>query len=202
MKTLNEVVKSDVEFNVNQSGKAGAAAVVPDVRHGVDMERLAAALADHAQAVKDREAHRATLTTLHHRTAELDAAIMDIEAMLSDKPDVEMDISAIKRFADDQQSYRNQIAALVGVRTGIEKQIKSMDERVITCAIQDANGGIWRTLYEGLLTAIDKEPLEQLFVAGSMIGKPERGIVSDLALSDDTRRLEAMIKQFKIPMGV
>ncbi len=174
---------------------------INDTIHGVDVGKLNAAKADYQQAIVDRKTHKNTLQALYARCEELDGAIMDVEQMLSDKPAIALGIEEIKQFASDQAVYQSQFKSLVAVRTLVEKQIKEMDERHITIALQDAKESIWRAVYEGLLTAINKEPLEQLFVAGSILGKPERAIVADLALVDDTRRLQAMVEVFGLPMG-
>lgn len=194
MTTKTLVVESEVEtFNVDQSGEPAGAA-------GVDMDKLKAALADHAKAIRDREAFFKDLNGLRDRTAELDSAIMDIEAQMSDNPGADLDISQIKDFADEQSRLQNQISALVKIRASVEKQIKQADERVFTCSIQDSKSTIWRTLYDGLLSAVDRESLEKLFIAATMIGKPDMAVIRDLALSNDSRLFDAMIKQFGIPV--
>jgi len=183
----------------------GAAQVdhVADVGPGVDRQALASALADHAKALKNREAFYANLNVLRDRCAELDVAIFDLEAMQSDKPDADLDIEGIKAFADEQTRYQNQITALVKVRTCIEKQIKAADERVITLAIADASAQFWRVIYAGLLPTFDRNLLEQLFAAGSLINKTKAQVMDDLSLSDNyEQQIPAMIKQFNIPMGV
>lgn len=171
--------------------------------NGIDCGKLNRAIAEYNQALSSRKEYENKLNALRERTEQLDHAIMDVERLLSQKPVMAgLSIEDIKLFADDQSKYRNQIAALVEVRTGIEKEITAMDERVVIMELSDSKKYIWRTLYDGLLTSIDKEPLEQLFVIGSMLGKLEHTIISDLALVDDTRRLEATIKQFNLPVGV
>lgn len=189
-KTL--IVENEIEtFEVNSNNVT------------IDHEKLNRAIAEYNQALSSRKEYESKLKALRERTEQLDNAIMDVERLLSQKPVMAgLSIEDIKQFADDQSKYRNQITALVEVRTGIEKEIAAMDERVIIIELSEAKQYIWRTVYEGLLTTIDKESLEQLFVAGSMIGKLERTIISDLSLSNDTRRLEAMAQQFNLPVGV
>ena len=171
----------------------------------VNKEELDNAIGGYKQAIADREQHNAAIHSLLERCGELDSEIFDLEKVVSSKPDLSgLSIAGIKEYADNQSRLKNQIVALVEVRTTIERQVKELksNERGIDYMSQDSKKAIWRVIYDGLLQAFNSELLEQLIVAGIMIGKPEHSVFSEIALPDSNKRverIEAMIKQFGIP---
>ena len=171
----------------------------------VNKEELDSAIDGYKQAIADRTAHDKAINSLLERCRELDSEIFDIEGIVSNKPDLSgLTIADIKQYADNQSRLKNQIIALVEVRTTLEKQIKDVrsNERGHDFMTTDSKKGIWRVIYDGLLQSFNSELLEQLIVAGIMIGKPEHSVFSEIALPDSNKRverIEAMIKQFGIP---
>ena len=171
----------------------------------VNKTELDNAIGGYKQAIADRVAHDKAIHDLLERCGELDSEIFDIEAIVSNKPDLSgLSIAAIKEYADNQSRLKNQIVALVEVRSTIEKQIKELrsNERGHDFMTTDSKKGIWRVIYDGLLQSFNSDLLEQLIVAGIMIGKPEHSVFSEIALPDSSKRIErieAMIKTFGIP---
>jgi septal ring factor EnvC (AmiA/AmiB activator) len=170
----------------------------------IDTERLALAIEQYRQVIADREAHNSALLALNARCEELDSEIMDIEHEINRKTDLsKLSIAEIKSHADNKSRLKNQITALVEVRSVIEKDIKEMrsNETGMIYLDTDTKKGIWRVIYEGLLASFNTDPLEQLVVAGFMIGKSQSKVFNEIAFdeSKQVERIDAMVKQFGIP---
>lgn len=194
MKQASEVVKSEpVSIRVREDSREEVS--------GVDRERLAAALADHRKAVDDLEARRLELTNLRKRINEVGSEIANLEQSIMVKPNMSgMSIDQIKFYADRMLVTQNQVNALVDVQTGLEMTARDMlDERYSMLTISGAKDAIWYCIYEGLLSAIDKDALEQLLAAGAMVNKSERNVLLDLSMTADYRRIEKIIKEFGLP---
>lgn len=177
-------------------------AIKPDL---IDRDQLNLAIADHAKTVVDIAAHRTELANLQTQINELDSEITKLGIQLKDF-DLNKDmigIADIKAYAQEKLRIQFELEALAEVRDGLKKQYPVLERdysRLDSMTESDEKRHCWAVLYDGLLKAIDTESLKQLIVVGVASGKHEKNVIADLGLSIEYPRLEALAKQFKIPV--
>ena len=171
----------------------------------VDLDRMNLAIADHAATVAGIAAHRTELANLQTQIGELDSEITKLGIQLKDF-DLNKDaigIADIKAYAQEKLRIQYELEALAEVRDGLKKQypVLERDYNLLDVITEsDEKRHCWSVLYDGLLKAIDTESLKQLIVVGVASGRHERSVIADLGLSIEYPRLEALAKQFRIPV--
>lgn len=170
----------------------------------IDMERLALAIADHEKKVAEVVAHKAELVNLQEQIKELDNEINDLGIQLrSFDVNNSVSIKDIKALAQQKLKTQYEIEALTKVRDELKKKYPSLERDygyLDVVSVSDSKRFCWSILYDGLLKSIDVEPLKQLIAVGVANGRDERMVMSDLNLSVEYERLDALAKQFNLPM--
>jgi hypothetical protein len=205
------VVENEVEtFNVDKkvsAGGAGAAVTnIAKADHAVDRDRLSLALADHAKTVSDMKAHRFELENLQGQIKELNAEISNIQSLIKDFDLANNSISMneLKDFANRKHRAKLELETLIEVRDELKKRYPVMERDygfIDSTSETDAKRFCWSVLYDGLLSAIDSEPVKQLIAVGAAAGWPATAVIADLGLATvEYRRLESLAKQFSVPV--
>ena len=170
----------------------------------IDMERLALAIADHKKTVAEVVAHKAELANLQEQIKELDHEINDLGIQLrSFDINNSVAIKDIKAFAQRKLKTQYEIEALVKVRDELSKKYPGLERDygyLDTVTVSGSKRFCWSILYDGLLKSIDTEPLKQLLAVGVATGLNERMVMSNLNLSVEYERLDALAKQFNLPV--
>lgn len=171
----------------------------------VDMNRLRDAIDGHAHAVSTVKKHRIEIDGIKDKIKELDYEIVGLSNQVR-----EMELGHYSISMDDiiSSSHKkielnNRITALndaVGKMNKLLRDKTREYEALDVYAESDCITSCWQIIYDGILKSIDVEPLNQLITLGTKINKPINGVVADLKLVDDTRRLEAFAKQFNLPV--
>ena len=168
------------------------------------MDRLALAIADHKKTVAEVVAHKAELANLQEQIKELDHEINDLGIQLrSFDINNSVAIKDIKAFAQQKLKTQYEIEALVKVRDELSKKYPGLERDygyLDTVTVSGSKRFCWSILYDGLLKSIDTEPLKQLLAVGVATGLHERMVMSDLNLSVEYERLDALAKQYNLPM--
>ena len=206
MSHKNPIVESESEtFNVNNASGASATAA-PATDAMVDADRLNLALADHAKTVSDAKAHRIEIENLGNQIKELNAEIAGIQSLLKgfDLASDSIAIEDIKDFATRKHRARLEVETLCEVRDELKKKYPVMERDygyIDSVSEMDAKRFCWSILYDGMLRAIDVEPIKQLLAVGVAAGKHERSVMSDLNIATvEYQRLEPLVKQFGLPV--
>ncbi len=171
----------------------------------IDTERLALALADHKKTVAEVVAHKAELANLQVQINELDEEIAKLGLQLKDF-DLACNsivIEGIKDFANRKYRAKLEIETLSEIRDELKKKLPKMERDysyLDTVSVSDSKRFCWSVLYDGLLKSIDVEPLKQLLAVGVATGRHERSVMSDLNLTVEYSRLDALVKQFNLPI--
>ena len=171
----------------------------------IDIERLNLAIADHSNTVSEVKSHRVELENLQTQIKELDSEItrLFMQSRDSDLNSHSIGIADIKSFAQQKLKTQYEIKALTEVRDGLKKKLPTLERdysMLDATSENEAKRSCWRVLYDGLLKSIDTESLKQLIVVGVASGKHERNVIADLELGIEYQRLEALAKQFNIPV--
>ena len=168
------------------------------------MDRLALAIADHKKSFAEVVAHKAELANLQEQIKELDHEINDLGIQLrSFDINNSVAIKDIKAFAQQKLKTQYEIEALVKVRDELSKKYPGLERDygyLDTVTVSGSKRFCWSILYDGLLKSIDTEPLKQLLAVGVATGLHERMVMSDLNLSVEYERLDALAKQYNLPM--
>ncbi len=171
----------------------------------IDMERLALALADHKKTVAEVVAHKAELANLQAQINELDEEIAKLGLQLKDfdLANNSIVIEDIKDFANRKYRAKLEIETLSEIRDELKKKLPKMERDysyLDTVSVSDSKRFCWSVLYDGLLKSIDTEPLKQLLAVGVAAGRHERSVMLDLNLTVEHSRLDALVKQFNLPI--
>ena len=182
-----------------------ATASAPATDVSVESDRLALAIDDHAAVVSEKKAHRIELENLGNQIKELNAEIAGIQSLLKDfdLANNSIAISDIKDFANRKYRAKLEVETLSEVRDGLKKKLPVMERdygHIDSVSEIDSKRFCWSVLYDGLLSAIDVEPIKQLLVVGITSGRSERSIMNDLNLTVEYQRLESLAKQFGLPV--
>lgn len=171
----------------------------------IDTDRLNLAITDHSNTVSEVKSHRVELENLQAQIKELDSEIAKLGLQLKDY-DLNKDaigIAEIKSFAQQKLKTQYELESLAEVRDGLKKKLPTLERdysMMDATSENEAKRNCWRVLYDGLLKSIDTESLKQLIVVGVASGKHERNVIADLELGIEYQRLEALAKQFNIPV--
>lgn len=171
----------------------------------IDTDRLALAIEDHSNTVSEIKSHRAELVNLQTQIKELDDEITKLGTQLKDFDlnNHSIGIADIKSFAQQKLKTQYELESLAEVRDGLKKKYPTLERdysMLDATSENEAKRACWRVLYDGLLKSIDTESLKQLIVVGVASGKHERNVIADLELGIEYQRLEALAKQFQIPV--
>lgn len=171
----------------------------------VNQDKLKAAIADHAQTVSDVKAHRQEITFMQQQLHELNTEITQLNTRLKEISLAadSIDINDIKRFSEMKMKISYEIEALSEVRDDLKKRIPVLERdysRLDATVENDAKRDCWRVIYEALFESFPIDLLQELIVVGVACGKHESKVIADLNISVDYRRLEALAKQFSIPV--
>ncbi len=203
------VVKNEAQtFNVNTkvSADPGPALVNIATADPVDNDRLALALADHGKVISDAKAHRIELSNLQGQIKELNTEIVSIQSLLKDfdLANNSIAIEDIKDFANRKHHAKLEVETLSEIRDELKKKYPVMERDygyIDSTSESEAKRRCWSILYEGLLKAIDVEPIKQLIAVGVAAGKHERSVMNDLNIATiEYQRLEPLVKQFGLPV--
>ena len=170
----------------------------------IDMERLALAIADHKKTVAEVVAHKAELVNLQEQIKELDEEIAKLGLQLKDF-DLACNsivIEDIKDFASRKYRAKLEVETLSEIRNELKKKLPVMERDysyIDSVSVSGSKRFCWSILYDGLLKSIDTEPLKQHLALGVATGLHERTVMSDLNLSVEYERLDALAKQFNLP---
>lgn len=168
------------------------------------MERLALAIAEYDKAVADTQAHKVELANAQSQVIELDDEITKLSTQLKDFDlNHSTVIADIRAFAQQKSKTQYEIDALVKVRDELKNKYPKMERDysyLDTVSVGETKRHCWSVLYDGLLKAIDTEPLKQLIAVGVSAGLHERMVMSDLNLTVEYERLDALAKQFGLPV--
>ena len=169
------------------------------------MQRLAAAIADHDKTVAEVSAHKAELVNLQTQINELDSEITKLGTQLKDfdLANNSIVIEGIKDFANRKYRAKLEIETLSEIRDELKKKLPKMERDysyLDTVSVSDSKRFCWSVLYDGLLKSIDVEPLKQLLAVGVAAGRHERSVMLDLNLTVEHSRLDALVKQFNLPI--
>ena len=184
----------------NFSGNPG---VQPLPRFSVPL-LLKPPIADHKKTVAEVVAHKAELVNLQEQIKEIDHEINDLGIQLRNfDVNNSVAIKDIKAFAQQKLKTQYEIEALTKVRDELNKKYPSLERDygyLDTVTVSGSKRFCWSILYDGLLKSIDTEPLKQLLAVGVATGLNERMVMSDLNLSVEYERLDALAKQFNLPV--
>jgi len=201
----NDVLTINADKKVSAGGAGAAVTNIAKADHSVDRDRLALALADHAKTVSDIKSHRIELENLQGQIKTLNAEISSIQLLVRDFDLATNSISMdeIKDFANRKYRARLELETLIEVRDELKKRYPVMERDysyLDSTSETDAKRFCWSVLYDGLLSAVDVEPIKQLIVVGVASGRHEKSVMNDLGLTIDYQRLESLAKQFQIPV--
>ena len=205
MQHKNPIVGNHESINVKTKLSGDGPPAQPVADH-VDRDRLTQAVADHRQAVADKEVHHVELNNLQTQIRELTVEIVRLQSLMRDfeLANDSIDLEDIRDFANRKQRANHELETLIEVRDKLKLKYEPLERDYYyndSISIQSSINSCWLIVYDGLLKSVDNELLEQLFAVGAKIGKYDKLVINDMNLMNPVKSelLEPLAQQYGIP---
>ena len=167
----------------------------------IDNSRLAQAITDYSAAVSTTKSHRQNRFNSESQLQEIDGEIVRLQRLIKDLDFQDATgIADLKRFATEKSKLRSEIEVLGTAREALTKKLRVDTSYSDALNEIGAKQGCWRVIYDGMLKTLDIEPLRELIAVGLKADVAKETTLTDLNLDADSIQLDALAKQFNLPM--
>jgi len=146
---------------------------------------LEAAMDEHRQAQRDLAEHRASISRLRARAAELETAIAIVQAKAAESPKfASLTVEQIKSMATARQGVMAELEALRGASESAQRELHSLnrEEAGFRFSVSDTRSAIWAALFDDLVAMLPEGLLTQIATAAVSCGMTEVEIAERLGL--------------------
>lgn len=167
----------------------------------IDNSRLAQAIADYSRAVSTTKSHRQNRFNSESQLQEIDGEIVRLQRLIKDLDFQDnIGLADIKKFAEQKLKFQTELGMLETAREGLGKRLRTDTSYSDVLDEIGAKQGCWRVLYDSLFKTLDVESLRELIAVGLKADIAKETTLTDLNLDADSIQLDALAKQFGIPL--